>query len=83
MKKLSETAYSEVRTWIYRNARPLDLALWQFEFEGGNRETVMEILGLYQNEDGGFANTLDPDNWSRESAPAALQIRSIPLYRGS
>lgn len=38
------------------------------------RETVMEILGLYQNEDGGFANTLDPDNWSRESSPYTTMI---------
>ena len=74
MKQLGAAAYDEIRKWIYRNARPLDLALWQFEFEGGNRETVMEILGLYQNEDGGFANTLDPDNWSRESSPYTTMI---------
>ena len=40
MKKLSETAYSEVRTWIYRNARPLELALWQFDFENGSPEPL-------------------------------------------
>ena len=40
MKKLSKAAYREVRTWIYRNARPLELALWQFCFEGGTREPV-------------------------------------------
>ena len=44
MKQLGAAAYDEIRKWIYRNARPLDLALWQFEFEGGNRETVMEMV---------------------------------------
>ena len=46
MRKLSKSAYKEIRTWIYRNARPLELALWQFCFEGGTREQVMETYEI-------------------------------------
>ena len=47
--------------FIYRNARPLDLARWQYLFEDGGRENVLNILASYQNEDGGFGHALEPD----------------------
>ena len=74
MRKLSKSAYKEIRTWIYRNARPLELALWQFCFEGGTREQVMEMLEFYQNEDGGFGNAVEPDCWNTESSPYAVLV---------
>ncbi len=69
MKNLSKQSFDEIRTWIYRNARPLDLALWQYYFEEGSREAVLSILSLYQNEDGGFGNALEPDSWNPNSSP--------------
>lgn len=81
MKRLSKSAYKEVRTWIYRNARPLELALWQFCFEGGTREHVMEMLGFYQNEDGGFGNAVEPDCWNTESSPYAVLVVTGMLRR--
>lgn len=74
MKKLGTKALGEIRTWIYRNARPLDLALWQFIFEGGSRDKVVEMLSFYQNEDGGFGNGVEPDCWSPDSSPYATMI---------
>ena len=84
MKRLGTQAYDEIRTWIYRNARPLELALWQFYFEGGKAEKVGEILRFYQNEDGGFGNGIEPDCWNPESAPystlnAANILREIGM----
>ena len=81
MKKLSEPAYSEVRTWIYRNARPLELALWQFDFENGSPERVADMLRFYQNEDGGFGNGVEPDSWNPESSPYATMI-AAGMLRG-
>lgn len=69
MKKLDRNAYQEVRTWIHRNARPLELALWKFFLENGDKESVVEELTYYQNEDGGFGNCLEPDCWNQESSP--------------
>ena len=55
--------------FIYRNARPLDLARWQYLFENGSREAVLRILQTYQNDDGGFGHGLEPDCWNPDSSP--------------
>lgn len=69
MKKLDINAYKEIRQWIYRNARPLELARWQYEFENGSKESILFALSFYQNEDGGFGNALEPDSWNPDSSP--------------
>lgn len=71
MKKHSIKLYQEVRQWIYRNARQIDLAIWQYTFENGSKEAVLSALAFYQNDDGGFGNTLDPDSWNPNSSPCA------------
>lgn len=80
MKRIDSKTYEEIKTWIYRNARPLDLAVWQFWFEGGSKETVVNMLSFYQNQDGGFGNALEPDCWNTESSPYAVSI-AIGLLR--
>lgn len=94
MKSLTKTALNEIKNWIYRNARPLDLALWQYHFEKGSKEEILRILQCYQNSDGGFGNTVDPDNWNPDSTAYNAQIvikmlRQIdfvdvthPIYQG-
>ena len=69
MRKLSREAYGEIRNWVYRNARPLELALWRRRFENGPDGDVLNALRAYQNEDGGFGHALDCDNWNPNSAP--------------
>lgn len=69
MKKLGAKAFDEIRLWVYRNARPIDLAAWRFEFENGSAQDVLRALACYQNEDGGFGNALEPDCWNPESSP--------------
>ncbi len=74
MKRLSAAAYGEVRSWIYRNARPLELAMWQFDFENGSPKQVEDMLSFYQNEDGGFGSALEPDSWNPESTPYSTMV---------
>ena len=66
------------RRFIYRNARPVDLARWRYAFEGGSREDVLTALAAYQNADGGFGHGLEPDCLNPNSTPlqtwAATQI---------
>lgn len=57
------------REFIYRNARPLDLARWRFHFDKGSQEDVLTALSHYQNEDGGFGHGLEPDAWNPYSSP--------------
>ena len=71
MKKLSKKDFNEVKTWIYRNARPLELAMWQNIFENGKQDAVLAALKFYQNDDGGFGNALEPDSWNPNSSPYA------------
>lgn len=72
--------FEQARKFIYRNARSLDLALWDYHFEGGNKETVLNALAWYQNKDGGFAHGLEPDLWSDYSSPLATS-RAIELLK--
>lgn len=74
----------KARTFIYRNARPLDIARWKFLFENGSQQDVLTALATYQNEDGGFGHALEPDCWNPSSAPiqtwvATEIIREIQL----
>lgn len=64
-------AVHKARKFIYRNARPVDLALWRYQFEKGNQKNVLKALAYYQNEDGGFAHGIEPDLWNSQSSPLA------------
>jgi hypothetical protein len=66
---MNHSVFKKACTFIYRNARPLDLARWQYHFEGGKKEAVLTALAAYQNEDGGFGHALEPDAWNPNSAP--------------
>lgn len=69
MKKLTLEDYEEIRSWIYRNARPIELAIWKYHFENGSKEEVISALPFYQNDDGGFGHGLEADNWNPNSSP--------------
>lgn len=71
---LSRSDYRSIRRWMYRNARPLDLARWQYHFENGSQEAVLTALSAYQNEDGGFGNALEADSWNPNSSPYSTSI---------
>ncbi len=66
--------YNKARNFIYKNARPLDIARWKYLFEGGSKEAVMTALAVYQNEDGGFGHALEPDCWNPESSPVQTWV---------
>ena len=59
----------KAREFIYRNARPLDLARWNYLFEDASKQAVLVALKAYQNADGGFAHALEPDCWNANSTP--------------
>lgn len=69
MKKLSYKKYQEIRAWVYRIARPIDLFQWEYYFENGSKEAFLKAFSFYQNEDGGFAYGLEPDCWNPHSSP--------------
>lgn len=68
------------RGFVYRNARPLELARWKFHFEGGPAEEVLRCLSAYQNPDGGFGHALEPDFWNPASTPIATWMATRRLW---
>lgn len=66
---MEKIKYDLIRNWMYRNARPLDLARWRFHFEEGTAEEVISMLAFYQNPDGGFGHALEADSWNPQSTP--------------
>ena len=80
--------FQKSREFIYRNARPLELALWKYYFENGSKQAVLEALSFYQNEDGGFGHALEHDVWNPNSIPmgiwkATTVLESIGFTDGS
>lgn len=69
----------EIQTWMRRNAREVELALWRCLFEGGSSEAVANALLAYQNEDGGFGHALEADNWNPGSTPITTDRALIYL----
>ena len=55
--------------FIYLNARPIDLARWQYHFEEGSKDNVLKMLTSYQNKDGGFGYALEADCFNPNSSP--------------
>jgi hypothetical protein len=68
--------------FVHRNARAIDLVIWQYLFEDGDRDAVLKELAFFQNEDGGFGHALETDFWNPASSPmqtwyAAQILRTI------
>lgn len=61
MKKLSLESFQKAKTYIYEYGRVIDQRLFDFHFENGSKESVIEVLKTYQNQDSGFGNALEPD----------------------
>ena len=67
--------------FIRENARQLEAALYDFFYENGTRERVIHELLKYMNDDCGFGNGLEPDNWNENSTPIATNDAIMTLFR--
>ena len=61
--------FERAEAFVYRFARPLDLARWQYHFEGGSSGAVLKALACYQNEDGGFGRPRPCGRWASPTPP--------------
>lgn len=66
------TVFEKARGFVYRNARPLELARWRFHFENSSADDVVTALSAFQNEDGGFGHALEEDNFNPNSLPMGV-----------
>ncbi|MCI8361096.1 MAG: hypothetical protein HFE86_07155 [Clostridiales bacterium] len=57
---MSNQLFEKAKAFMCRNARPLDLARFQYHFENGSKENVLRVLSYYQNADGGCGHAIGP-----------------------
>src|SRR5262249_62174128 len=75
---LNPEAFGRARAFIKNNARPLELALFDFHFAGGSRDAVISELAKFQNGDGGFASNLESDTrWTGSSPLGTMKALRI------
>ncbi|MYE88688.1 hypothetical protein F4X33_06810 [Candidatus Poribacteria bacterium] len=70
MKRLTHAAFQNAQNFIMDQGRALDQRRFEFHFEAGSADAVLAELAAYQNDDGGFGNSLEPD--IRTSASSAI-----------
>ena len=71
---LSSDAYRRASNFIKVLARPLERALFEYEFESGSEQAVVDALAEFQNDDGGFGHGIEPDVWMSASTPFATTV---------
>jgi hypothetical protein len=71
MMRLPRERYQAARDFLKSRARRVDCALFEFRFEKGSSETVVEAVEEFQNDDGGFGQALEPDLRSPSSSGLA------------
>ena len=70
MKRLTHAAFQSAKNFIMNQGRVLDQKRFEFHFEAGSADAVIDTLAPYQNDDGGLGNSLEPD--IRTSASSAI-----------
>ena len=63
--------FRKQQNWMFRNARPLELARWRYHMESKRKEEIFTCLKAFQNHDGGFGHGIEPDFWNPASTPMA------------
>ena len=84
---MEKEVFEKARNFMYRNARPLDLARFQYHFENSDKEAVMNVLSYYQNADGGcghavFTHSLKHDqSFKNQTSLCKLYVFSTILCK--
>ncbi len=74
MKQLTRAAFQRAKNFIMDQGRALDQRRFEFHFEDGSADAVLAALAPYQNADGGFAHSLEPDLRTPASSAIATTI---------
>ncbi|QKE76103.1 hypothetical protein HPK19_25205 (plasmid) [Arthrobacter citreus] len=59
--KLSKENLNKARDYLMNNGRNLERELYKFHFENGSKKSVIDELGKFQGENGGFKNLGEGD----------------------
>lgn len=64
----------EAGAFVVQNGRDIDQARFAYHFANGTLDDLLEVLGRYQNTDGGFGRDLEPDIRGDASNPFATEL---------
>lgn len=78
---LSPDRFARARTCLLTQARPLEREMFLHEFEGVGCDRALYELSRFQNPDGGFGNSLEPDFRLPDSSTLATSIGLQHLWR--
>lgn len=67
-------------TFIWKNARLLERAVFEYRLLHGSPGRILRILQTYQNDDGGFGHALEPDLRTPESQALFTEFALRTLY---
>lgn len=70
----SASVLERAKSFLYKNGRLLDRRRFEYHFEGGSKQAVLDVLRAYQNPDGGFGNALEPDIRCPQSQPVPTEM---------
>ncbi len=70
-KKMDISSFKLAQHFMKNHARPLERALYEYEFEATNYKKALQELIAFQNPDGGFGHGLEPDLRCNESSALA------------
>lgn len=63
-----------IKDYIQNETRPIEKAIFSYYFNDGNKSDIATALTLFQNSDGGFGKSIEPDYRLEESSPLATSI---------
>jgi hypothetical protein len=75
-----KTSFEAGSNFIWKNARLLERAIFEYKFFSGPSSRILDILSAYQNDDGGFGHALEPDVRCPESQPLFVEFALRTLY---
>ena len=74
MKQLTQAAFQSAKNFIMEQGRAVDQKRFEFHFENGSADAVLTALAPYQNDDGGFGRSLEPDIRTPASSAIATTL---------
>ncbi len=74
MKKLNREAFEHAAAFVRGHARAVDQRLFDYYFTDGAADAVCAAVAAYQNSDGGFGHSLEPDFRLEASSPLATTV---------
>lgn len=74
MIQFTKTQWEKSAVFMQTAARPLEQALFAYQFGTGSLRAVLDALAAFQNEDGGFGHGLEPDVQVADSSTLATTV---------